>query len=72
MIQELAQNSDVQLMAILSMMIFLTFFCSMAVFVLRADPEKLRQYGRIPLQDDLPSVKQTNLKKSVVKRGADG
>ncbi len=60
MIQELAQNSDMQWMSILSMLFFLTFFCTMAALVFRTDPEKLNEYGKIPLKEDLPADEKLN------------
>jgi len=57
MIQELAQNADMQWLSILSMFIFLSFFCTMAVVVVRGDKKKFSAYGEIPLNDAEPVEK---------------
>ncbi len=56
MIQEMVQNSGTQLLAIISMLFFISFFTVMAIVVVRTDPEKADEYSRIPLKDDLPLV----------------
>ena len=54
MIRELAQSSDGQWMVISSMLFFLTFFLSMAVYVFKTDSKKLEEYGMLPLKEDVP------------------